>query len=169
MCIRDRIRTAWTIADKHHLHKPVVEQPQYNIFHRKRVENEYARLYEDLGLGLTTWSPLASGLLTGKYRDGVPADSRAAIPGMAFIAERVTDRAKNEAVGRLLQISDDIGCSLNHMAIAWAARYPRVSSVITGASRLSQLKDNMGALAVLPKLTDEVMARIDAVAAPLVD
>ncbi len=165
----DEIRTAWTIADKHHLHKPVVEQPQYNIFHRKRVENEYARLYEDLGLGLTTWSPLASGLLTGKYRDGVPADSRAAIPGMAFIAERVTDRAKNEAVGRLLQISDDIGCSLNHMAIAWAARYPRVSSVITGASRLSQLKDNMGALAVLPKLTDEVMARIDAVAAPLVD
>ena len=164
----DEIRAAWTIADKHHLHKPVVEQPQYNIFHRKRVENEYARLYEDIGLGLTTWSPLASGLLTGKYRDGVPADSRAAVPGMEFIAERVTHKAKNEAVGRLQQIGDELGCSLSHLAIAWAARNPRVSSVITGASRLSQLKDNLGALAVVPRLTADVMARIDAVTAPLV-
>src|SRR5512133_1603599 len=95
------IRAAWDIAERHHLHKPVMEQPQYNIFHRQRVEQEYARLYEDIGLGLTTWSPLASGLLTGKYRQGVPAGSRGALEGMSFLVKGLTDAARNSAVAQL--------------------------------------------------------------------
>jgi voltage-dependent potassium channel beta subunit len=163
----DEIRAAWNIADRRHLHKPVMEQPQYNMFHRKRVEQEYARLYEDTGLGLTTWSPLASGLLTGKYRDGVPADSRGAMPSMGFLVERLTDSAKNSAVTKLQRVADELGCSLSQLAIAWASRNPRVSTVITGASRLAQLRDNLGAVAVVPKLTPEVMARVDEVTAAL--
>ncbi len=161
------IRAAWDIADRHHLHKPVMEQPQYHLFHRSRVEQEYARLYEDIGLGLTTWSPLASGLLTGKYRNGVPADSRASVQGMEFLVERLTDSGKNAAVARLEAVARDLGCSVAQLAIAWAAHNPRVSSVITGASKISQLRDNLGAVEVLPKLDPEVMARIDAISAPL--
>ncbi len=161
------IRAAWDIADRHHLHKPVMEQPQYNLFHRKRVEEEYARLYQDIGLGLTTWSPLASGLLTGKYRDGVPAGSRGAIESMGFLVKGLTDTAKNAAVAQLAGVAAELDCSLAQLAIAWAAHNPRVSTVITGASKLSQLHDNLGAMAVLPKLTPEVMTKIDLVSAPL--
>ncbi|MEK8051524.1 aldo/keto reductase [Ideonella sp. DXS22W] len=161
------IRAAWEIAERHHLHKPVVEQPQYHLFHRKRVEKEYARLYEDLGLGLTTWSPLASGLLTGKYRDGVPADSRGALENMAFLRDGLTDAAKNAAVAQLAPIAAELGGSTAQLAIAWATKNPRVSSVITGASRVSQLHDNLGALAVAERLTPEVMARIEEITAPL--
>ena len=161
------IRAAWDIADRHHLHQPVMEQPQYHLFHRKRVEQEYARLYEDIGLGLTTWSPLASGLLTGKYRDGVPADSRASVPGMAFLVERLTDTRNNAAVAQLEAVARDLGCGVAQLAIAWAAHNPRVSTVITGASKIAQLRDNLGAVDVLPQLTPEVMARIDAISAPL--
>jgi voltage-dependent potassium channel beta subunit len=161
------IRAAWDIADRHHLHKPVMEQPQYHLFHRSRVEQEYACLYDDIGLGLTTWSPLASGLLTGKYRNGVPADSRASVQGMEFLVERLTDSGKNAAVAQLEAVARDLGCSVAQLAIAWAAHNPRVSSVITGASKIAQLRDNLGAVEVLPKLTPEVMARIDAISAPL--
>ncbi len=161
------IRAAWDIADRHHLHKPVMEQPQYNLFHRKRVEQEYARLYEDIGLGLTTWSPLASGLLTGKYRQGVPAGSRGALEGMGFLVKGLTDVAKNSAVAQLEAVAAELGCQLGQLAIAWAARNPRVSTVITGASRISQLQDNLGAVAVIPKLTPQVMARIDEITSPL--
>ncbi|UXH78029.1 potassium channel beta subunit family protein [Roseateles amylovorans] len=161
------IRAAWEIAERHHLHKPVMEQPQYNLFHRKRVEQEYARLYEDTGLGLTTWSPLASGLLTGKYRDGVPAGSRASLESMGWMREQLQDRAKNAAVGQLAGIADELGCSLAQLAIAWINRNPRVSTVILGASQASQLHDNLGALAVTPKLTPEIVARIDAITQPL--
>jgi voltage-dependent potassium channel beta subunit len=163
------IRAAWDIADRHHLHKPVVEQPEYNLFHRRRVEEEYARLYEDLGLGLTTWSPLASGLLTGKYRSGIPAGSRGAMENMAFLRERLTDAAKNEAVAKLEGIAVRLGGSVAQLAIAWAARNPRVSSVILGASRLSQLQDNLKALDLAPRLTPEVLEEIDAIARPLAD
>ena len=161
------IRAAWDIAERHHLHKPVMEQPQYNLFHRKRVEDEYARLYEDIGLGLTIWSPLASGLLTGKYRDGVPEGSRGAMPSMGFLVKGLTDTAKNAAVAQLAGLAAELDCSLAQLAIAWAAHNPRVSTVITGASKLSQLHDNLGAMAVLPKLTPEVMAKIDLISAPL--
>ena len=163
------IRAAWDIAEKHHLHKPVMEQPQYHLFHRKRVEEEYARLYEDIGLGLTTWSPLASGLLTGKYANGIPADSRATVQGMGFLVERLTDKARNAAVQQLQTIAAELGCTVAQLAIAWVARNPRVSTVITGASRLSQLRDNLGAIDVLPKLLPEVMTRIDRITASLAE
>jgi voltage-dependent potassium channel beta subunit len=157
----DEIRTAWDIADRHHLRKPVMEQPQYNIFERRRVEREYARLYEDIGLGLTTWSPLASGLLTGKYVDGVPEGSRATLPGYEWLADMLTDEARNAKVKTLMAIAGELGCTLSQLALAWCAKNPHVSSVITGASRVEQVQENMGALAVLAQLDDDVMARID--------
>ena len=161
------IRAAWDIADKHHLHKPVVEQPQYHLFHRKRVEQEYARLCEDIGLGLTTWSPLASGLLTGKYKDGIPAGSRGAMESMGFLGASLADPGKKAAVVQLEAVAANLGCSVAQLAIAWVANNPRVSSVITGASKLSQLRSNLGAVAVIEQLTPEVMARIDAISSPL--
>jgi voltage-dependent potassium channel beta subunit len=163
------IRAAWEIAERHHLRKPVMEQPQYHLFHRSRVEDEYTRLYEDIGLGLTTWSPLASGLLTGKYRGGVPAGSRGALESMGFLTKSLTDAAKNAAVGKLEPIAADLGATLAQLAIAWVAKNPRVSTVITGASTLAQLQSNLGAVAVLPKLTPEVMARIDEITSPLAE
>lgn len=163
----DEIRAAWMVADRHGWHRPVVEQPQYHLFHRKRVEQEYARLYDDIGLGLTTWSPLASGLLTGKYRAGVPAGSRGAMDNMAFLRDGLTDAAKNAAVAQLEPVAAELGGGVAQLAIAWAASNPRVSSVITGASRLAQLHDNLGALALIEKMTPEVKARIEAVTASL--
>lgn len=162
------IRAAWDIADRHHLHKPVMEQPQYHLFHRQKVEEEFARLYEDIGLGLTTWSPLASGLLTGKYRNGVPAGSRGALKTMQWLRDSLTDPAKNAAVDAIETIARELGCSTAQLAVAWVARNPHVSSVILGASRPEQLRENLGALAVLPRLTPEGMARIDAACAPVV-
>ena len=155
------IRAAWDIADRHHLHKPVVEQPQYHLFHRAKVEQEFARLYEDIGLGLTTWSPLASGLLTGKYKSGIPADSRGAMHNMSFLHDGLTDKAKNEAVAKLEPIARDLGASTAQLAIAWVARNPHVSTVITGASSVKQLQDNLKAAEIVPKLTPEVLGRID--------
>ena len=162
------IRTAWDIADRHHLHKPIVEQPQYHLFHRRKVEEEFAPLYEEIGLGLTTWSPLASGLLTGKYRSGIPAGTRGAMETMAFLREQLTDAAKNEAVAQLAPIAAELGATLAQLAIAWCTKNPHVSTVITGASKPGQLQDNLGALAVADKLTPEVMGRIDAITKPLV-
>ena len=155
------IMGAYQIAERHHLRKPVMEQPEYNLFHRERVEREYARLYEEIGLGLTTWSPLASGLLTGKYRAGVPADSRGAIDRMKFLLPALTDKAKNAAVSELEPIAKELGCTLAQLAIAWCAKNPRVSTVITGASRVSQVKENLKAADAIAKLTPQVMERID--------
>ena len=163
----DEIRAAWSIADKHHLHKPVMEQPQYNLFHRKRVEHEYARLYDDIGLGLTTWSPLASGLLTGKYRNGVPKGSRGARKDMDFLVKGLTDDAKNSAVTQLEVLANELNCNMGQLAIAWAAHNPHVSTVITGASKIDQLRDNLGAVDVIAKLTPDVMAKIDQITAHL--
>ncbi|MBX5481708.1 MAG: aldo/keto reductase [Myxococcaceae bacterium] len=159
----DDIRAAWEIAERHHLHKPVMEQPQYHLFERRRVEVEYARLYEDIGLGLTTWSPLASGLLTGKYIDGIPEGSRGSLPAYSWLRDKLTDPKANAAVKQLKAVADGLGCTLAQLAIAWCANNPRVSTVITGASRPEQVRENMKALEVLPKLRDpEVLARIDA-------
>jgi voltage-dependent potassium channel beta subunit len=157
----DEIRAAYEIAERHHLHKPTMEQPQYNLFCRKRVEEEYKRLYEDLGLGLTTWSPLASGLLTGKYRNGVPAGSRAELKGYDWLREALTDSGKNAVVGQLAAVADELGCSLAQLAIAWILKNPRVSTVITGASRVEQIPENMKAIEVAPKITAEVKQRIE--------
>ena len=156
------IVAAWQIADRHHLHKPVMEQPQYNLFHRDRVEKEYARLYADIGLGTTTWSPLASGLLTGKYNDGIPPDTRGTLKGYEWLRERLSDRAKLAVVKRLAPIAADLGCTLAQMSLAWCLKNPRVSTVITGASRPAQVVENMKALDVVGRLSPEVMARIDA-------
>ena len=157
----DEIRKAHEVAEKHHLHAPVMEQPQYNLFSRERVEQEYAPLYDEFGMGLTTWSPLASGLLTGKYADGVPEGSRAALQGYGWLQDRVTDAELNQRVKELGAIADELGCSVGQLAIAWCAANPHVSTVILGASRIDQLRENLGALDVLARLDDATLARIN--------
>ncbi|MGA9774853.1 MAG: aldo/keto reductase [Candidatus Dormiibacterota bacterium] len=156
----DDIRAAFEIAERHHLRQPVMEQTEYNLFSRRRVEEEYRRLYQDCGLGLTTWSPLASGLLTGKYLDGVPAGSRAELPGYEWLRATLTDPGRNQVVRRLQAVAERLGCTLAQLAIAWCAANPHVSSVITGASSTAQVQENLGALEVLPRLTAAVRAEI---------
>jgi voltage-dependent potassium channel beta subunit len=155
------IRAAWDIAERNHLHKPVMEQPQYNLFERRKVEQAYARLYGDIGLGLTIWSPLASGLLTGKYVDGIPDDSRAALPGYEWLRDALTDEARNAKVKRLAGVADRLDATLAQLAIAWCASNPRVSTVITGASRVEQVHENLAALDVVAQLTPDVLAEIE--------
>jgi aryl-alcohol dehydrogenase-like predicted oxidoreductase len=157
------IMEAWQIADKHHLHKPTMEQPQYNMFNRQKVEQEFARLYQDIGLGTTTWSPLASGMLTGKYLNGLPADSRANLKDYKWLKKAVTDPDRISKVKELASIAADLGVSMTQMALAWCLKNPHVSTVITGASRVEQVLENMGASGVVEKLTPEVMTRIDEV------
>lgn len=147
------IRAAWEIAERHHLRKPVVEQPEYNLFNRTKVETEYARLYEDIGLGLTTWSPLASGLLTGKYQDGVPEGSRG--ENVEWLRDYLTDPAKLAKVDEFLAVAQGVGCTPGQLALAWTASNPNVSSVILGARHVGQLKENLDALEVMDALTDE--------------
>ena len=147
------IRAAWEIAERHHLRKPVVEQPEYNLFNRTKVETEYARLYEDIGLGLTTWSPLASGLLTGKYQDGIPEGSRG--EKLEWLQDFLTDPAKLAKVDEFLAVARRVGCTPGQLALAWTASNPNVSSVILGARHVGQLKENLDALEVLEALTDE--------------
>lgn len=161
----DEIRAAWEVAERHHLHKPVMEQPEYNLFRRRKVEKDYARLYEDIGLGTTTWSPLASGLLTGKYLDGVPEGSRATLPGYEWVRKRLTDPDRNATVRELKAVADELGCSLAQLSIAWCAANPNVSTVITGASSVEQVHENMKALDVLEQLDDGLLDRIDGVMA----
>jgi voltage-dependent potassium channel beta subunit len=158
----EQILEAWRIADRHHLHKPVVEQPQYNLLASDRVETEYAPLYEEIGIGLTTWSPLASGLLTGKYLDGAPAGTRAEAPGYDWLRKSLLSEGRNAKVRALKDVADSLGVPLAPLAIAWCARNPRVSTVITGASRPEQVEQNMRALELLPLLTDDVAARMTA-------
>jgi voltage-dependent potassium channel beta subunit len=157
----DEIRGAWEIAERHHLHKPVVEQPRYNLLNRTKVEQEYARLYDDIGLGLTIWSPLASGLLTGKYLHGSPAGSRAELPGYEWLKAMLNDERQNAKVAKLGGVADELGISLAELSLAWCIKNPHVSTVITGASRVEQVEQNMKALDAVPLLTDDVLARID--------
>ena len=159
----DSILQAWHIADKYSLHKPQMEQPHYNMLHRDRVEKEYARLYKEIGLGTTIWSPLASGLLTGKYNDGIPADSRAALKGYEWLQENVITPQRIEIVKNLAPIAKELGCTLAQLALAWCLKNPNVSTVITGASRVSQVHDNLKALQFVEKLTPDVMERIEKV------
>jgi voltage-dependent potassium channel beta subunit len=160
----ERIREAHAIARREHLVPPTMEQPQYNMLHRDRVEQEYARLYEEVGLGTTIWSPLGSGLLTGKYNDGIPDDSRLALEGFDWLRNMVLgdDAETNIAKVRgLAAVAADLGCSQAQLAIAWCLKNPHVSTVITGASRPQQVTENMAALEVAEQLTPEVMARIE--------
>lgn len=157
------IVAAIEIAEKHHLHKPVMEQPHYNMFVRERFEKEYARLFKDYGYGATTWSPLASGLLTGKYNNGIPAGSRGALPGYEWLRRSLTDEQRIAKVRALQPLAEELGASLAQMAIAWCLKNPNVSTVITGASRVSQVHENMKALEFVEKLTPEFMQRIEAI------
>jgi voltage-dependent potassium channel beta subunit len=159
----DEIRAAYAVADRHHLHAPVMEQPQYNLLERDRVEEEYLRLYEDHGLGLTTWSPLASGLLTGKYRDGIPEESRGALPGYEWLRDRLTSEDLNARVGEFVAAAARLGATPAQLAIAWCCANPHVSTVITGASRLEQLEENLGALEVVARLTPETCQELAAI------
>ena len=158
---RARSATAIEIAEKHHLHKPVTEQPQYNLLERERFEVEYRPIFDEFGYGATIWSPLASGLLTGKYREGVPADSRGALPGYGWLAKEVTDPERVAKVENLRPIADELGCTLAQLAIAWCATNPNVSTVITGASKPAQVVENFTTLQVIPLLTPDVLARIE--------
>jgi voltage-dependent potassium channel beta subunit len=155
------IMAAYAIADKHHLHKPLMDQPQYNLFWRDRVEKEYARLYSEIGLGLTTWSPLASGLLTGKYLNGIPEGSRATLPGYEWLKSTLTDEAKNAKVREMQQIANDLGITLSQLAIAWCVKNKHVSTVITGASTPEQVVENMSAMEAVPLLTKEICDKLD--------
>jgi len=166
----EQIRQAWEIADKRNLRKPQMEQPQYNMLVRTKVEKQFARLYDGpdgIGLGLTTFSPLASGLLSGKYKNGIPKDSRFALPGFEWLQEQWYRPEIVESIEKLRPIAESLGATMSQLAIAWVAHNPHVSTVITGASRLAQLEENLGALDVLPKLTSEVLKKIDEALAPI--
>jgi aryl-alcohol dehydrogenase-like predicted oxidoreductase len=141
-----------------------MEQPEYNMFNRVKVEQEFARLYDEIGLGTTIWSPLASGLLTGKYNDGIPGNSRANVPGYEWLRERFqgpVGQARIATVRRLNKVADEAGISMTHLALGWCARNPNVSTVILGASRVEQLHDNLAALRAMPGITSDVMTAVD--------
>lgn len=157
----DEIRAAWEIAERHHLRKPVMEQPEYNLLHRDKVEKEYARLYDDIGLGLTTWSPLASGILTGKYINGIPEKSRASLQGYDFVKESASDEEVKGKIRQLVDIAKELDVTPAQLTLAWTASNPHVSTVILGASNVEQVHENLGALDALERLTPEVKARIE--------
>jgi voltage-dependent potassium channel beta subunit len=154
---------AIAIAEKHHLHKPVVEQPRYNLFEQYRFKGEYERFYKEYGYGSTTFSPLASGLLSGKYNKGVPADSRGALKGYEWLHDSLTDQERLKKVSALEPIAKDLDCTISQLSLAWCLKNPFVSSVITGATRVEQVQENMQASKITPKLTDDVMKMIDAI------
>ncbi|MEM7142682.1 MAG: aldo/keto reductase [Actinomycetota bacterium] len=158
----DEIRAAIEIAERHHLHKPVTEQSQYNLLERRKVEREYARLNADHNYGNTIWSPLSSGLLTGKYRDGVPDDSRAALDGYGWLAERITRAELVEKVENLRPIAERLDCSMAQLALAWCTKHPHVSTVITGASKVEQVVQNFETLDVIEALTPEIKEEMEA-------
>lgn len=163
-----QIMAACAAAERLGLAPPQMEQPQYNMFHRERVEREYAPLYDAVGLGITSWSPLAGGLLTGKYNDGVPAGTRATLEGYEWLGSRFTGdeaRGQIERVRRLEPIARSLGCTMAQLALAWCLANRRVSTVITGASRPEQVRENMQAADVVRRLTPQVMEQIDGVLA----
>jgi len=151
------------IAERHHLHKPVVEQPIYNLFQRHRFAKEYERVYRDHGYGSTTWSPLASGLLTGKYQQGIPKDSRGALAGHDWLQQELTDKSRLAKVAALQPIASDMGATLAQFSLAWCLQNPWVSSVLTGASRVSQLRENPKALDFVNRFTPQLLEEIDAI------
>lgn len=151
------------IAERHHLHKPVVEQPQYNLFERGRLEGDYVRFYKEYGYGTTIWSPLASGLLSGKYNKGIPKNSRGALKGYEWLHGSLTNQEKLAKVAALEPIAKELGGTIAQLALAWCLKNPFVSTVITGASRVEQVHENMKAAEIAPKLTPEIMEKIDVI------
>jgi voltage-dependent potassium channel beta subunit len=164
----ERIMEACSIARREGLVPPLMEQPEYNMFDRQRVERDYAHLYQEIGLGTTTWSPLDSGILTGKYNQGIPEDSRLDLEGFDWLRkgyESPEGQEKIEKVARLIPIADELDCTMAQLALAWCLVNPNVSTVITGASRPEQVEENMAALDVVPKLSGDVLARIEEILA----
>ncbi len=158
------IMEAYGVARREHLIPPLMEQPEYNLFSRDRVEREYAPLYSEIGLGTTIWSPLASGLLSGKYNQGIPENSRVSLKGYGWLKKQFIStegRNKIEKVKKLAPIAEDLGCTLAQLALAWCLKNPHVSTVITGASKKSQVTENLKAIEVADQLTKEVMKRIE--------
>lgn len=161
-----QITEAHAIARANNLTPPTMEQPQYNLFERDKVERDYAPVYDTFGLGTTIWSPLASGLLTGKYNNGMPNDSRANLPGYEWLRDIMMGeqgRARIEKIKALAKIADGAGMPIHHMALLWCLANPRVSTVILGASKIEQLHDNLSALKSREKMTADVMAAIEEV------
>ena len=159
-----QIMEAYAIARQEHLIPPLMEQPQYNMFHREKVEKEFHQLYREIGLGTTIWSPLAGGLLTGKYNDGIPKDSRANLEGYEWLRKRFTDENATEKIDKvikLVSVAETIGCTTTQLAIVWCLLNPNVSSVITGASKPSQIKENMKAIEIVAKITPDIVETIE--------
>lgn len=162
------IMQAHAAARQLRLAPPTMEQPQYNMFHRAKVEQEFARLYNEIGLGTTTWSPLASGLLTGKYNNGIPEGTRLAMPMYQWLQEtfQLNDRNVLSKVKQLAGIAQELGTMLPNLALAWCLKNPHVSTVITGASKPQQVRENMKAAELVPRLTSDVMERIESILNP---
>ena len=159
----EAIIEAHQVARENHMTAPVMEQPQYNLLHRERVEREYAPLYDSYGMGTTLWSPLASGLLSGKYNEGLPADARLSQPGYEWLREAIleNDPGRLDKVRRLVPVAQELGVSMAQLAVAWCLVNPHVSTVMLGESKLEQLHQNLGALDVLPRLTGDVLRQIE--------
>lgn len=162
----EEITRAVGVARREHLIPPLMEQPEYNMFHRDKVEREYSPLYDEIGLGTTIWSPLASGLLTGKYNDGIPAGTRLALEGYEWLRDSVLGEKGPERISKvkkLAPVARELGCTLAQLALAWCLKNPHVSTVITGATRADQVRENMKALDVVGRLSEDVMERIDGI------
>ncbi len=157
----DDIVSAIDIAERHHLHKPIVEQPVYNLFEQHRLGPDYKAVYENYRVGSTTWSPLASGLLTGKYKAGIPKDSRGALKDYDWLADQLTDEKRLAKVAALEPLAADMGATLAQFSLAWCLQNPYVSTVMTGASRVEQVHENMQALNFVDSFTPEIMSEID--------
>lgn len=156
------IQAAIDIAKRHNLHAPVTEQSQYNLIERDRVEKEYDRLHKETGYGNTIWSPLASGLLTGKYVNGIPEGSRGALDGYDWLKEHLNDREAIDRIEKLRPIAKRLDASMAQLALAWATLHPMVSTVITGASKVSQVRENFEAIELVETITPEIKAEIEA-------
>lgn len=155
------IQEAVTVAGRHHLIPPAMEQPQYNMFIREKFEVEYFKLFRDYGLGSTIWSPLASGLLTGKYNNGNPGNTRLTMAGMEWLKEKVITKEKIEKVKKLTKLAGELGTNTARLSLAWCLKNPNVSTAILGASKAEQLNDNLKSLETIPLLTEEVMLKIE--------
>ena len=155
------IMEAHRIAHQYGLIGPSMEQPQYNLFERNKLENEFLMIFNTVGMGTTIWSPLASGLLSGKYNNGIPDDSRYALPGFDWLRDRWMKEDMLNKVRKLADLADGLGIKMAQLSIAWCLKNPHVSTVILGATNKQQLLDNLGSMDVLSKLTDEVMKQIE--------
>jgi voltage-dependent potassium channel beta subunit len=164
----DQIMQAYKIAREYNMVPPSMEQPQYNLFHREKVEKEFAKLYSEIGLGTTIWSPLASGMLTGKYNDGIPKGTRLSMPNLKWLHDSFTSeegKVKIEKTKKLTKLALDMGTNVTYLSLAWCLKNPNVSTVILGASKVEQLKENLKCLEAKPLLTSEVMKKIEEILA----